>query len=274
MTASKPLDQLRSILPDAFSLTLLDSAINVLGSKNPIRAHLFATAIRELLGHILYSKAPDNAVMAASWFVKEGEEERPTRRQRATFAIQGGMTAELVEQLGVDASDMQKNLGAAVTQLNKRTHVREDTVLHDPDEITAFADEVGSAVLDFLATIDEMRSIVADSVMHTVSADVFSKFLEETVDDIDILSTHTQVEGVQVDHVEVSSIGVDSIEYSAEGTVYVTLIYGSGSDHEKGDGATIADNFPFTCNLSGSITNLTEITDVSDLEVDTSSWFE
>ena len=40
------------------------------------------------------------------------------------------------------------------------------------------------------------------------------------------------------------------------------------------DGATIADSFPFTCELSGSITKLSEITDVSNLQVDTSSWFE
>jgi len=268
----KVLDDLRSAIPDNFSRTLLDGAVDVLNSENPIRAHLFATAIRELLGHILHTRAPDDAVKAAPWYIEE--ESRPTRRQRATFAIQGGMSNELVNQLGLDASDMQKVLADAVANLNKRTHVRQGTVLQDPTEIAAFASEAGSAVLEFLSTIDEMRSIVADSVILTVSNDVFSKFLEETVDDIDILSTHTQVEGVQVDHVEVSQIGVESIHYRAEGTVYVNLVYGSGSDHDKGDGATIADSFPFTCELSGSVTNLSEITDVSDLQVDTNSWFE
>jgi hypothetical protein len=239
--AIKVLDDLRNAVPDNFSRTLLDGAVNVLASDNPIRAHLFATAIRELLGHILQTKAPDDAVKAAPWYI--GEENRPTRRQRATFAIQGGMPNELVDQLGLDASDMQKDLTDAVEKLNKRTHVREGEVLQDPVEIEAFTSQAGSAVLEFLSTIDEMRSIVADAVIHTESNEVFSKFLEETVDDIDILSTHTQVEGVQVDHVEVSQIGVDTIQYRAQGTVYVQLVCGSGSDHEKGDGTIIADSF-------------------------------
>lgn len=251
---------------------LLDGALDVLQSANPLRAHLYATAMRELLGHTLHTRAPDALVEACSWYV--AEEDRPTRRQRATFAIQGGMPNAVVDSLGLDASDMQKELTSAVTELNKRTHVRPGTLLNEPQQVDEFSTDTAAAIFEFLNMIADMRTSVAQSLLHTVSNDVFSKFLEETVSDIDILSTHTQVEGVEVEQIEVSQIGVDSIVYHAEGTVYVTLVFGSGSDQEKGDGATISESFPFSCTLQGSVERLQEISDVSNLDVDTSSWYK
>lgn len=270
MTQSSIFDQLWAILPDDFSRTLLDGALEVLQSANPLRAHLYATAMRELLGHTLHTKAPDASVQACSWYIAEGA--RPTRRQRATFAIQGGMPNAVVDSLGLDASDMQKELTSAVAELNKRTHLRPGTLLNDPQQIAEFAVDTAAAIFEFLTMIADMRTSVAQSLLHTVSNDVFSKFLEETVSEIDILSTHSQVESVDVEQIEVAQIGVDSIAYDAEGTVYVTLVFGSGSDQEKGDGATIAESFPFSCTLQGSVKRLQEISEVSDLDVDTSSW--
>lgn len=265
-------EALRALLPDAFSATLLDGSIAVLDSDNPIRAHLFAAGVRELLGHILHSKAPDEQVMAAPWYREV--EPRPTRRQRATFAIQGGLSDELVEDIGIHAEDMHAQLVAAVKALNARTHVRPHTLLTHAEEIATFAEEVVDAVVDFLSTIRGLRSAVADAVLRTVGPTVFGKFLQETVGEIDELATHHSVEQVDVETVEVLEIGAEEIRYRAEGTVYVELLYGSGSDRARGDGASINENFPFSCEMLGAIGDLSDVYDVSELKVDTSSWYD
>jgi len=270
--ANDPFTALAEMLPDEFSKKMLAGAIAALQAQNPLRAHHFATSIRELIGYILHKLGPDAQVEAAIWFKKV--EDRPTRRQRATFAIQGGMSDALVESLGIDTADMQKELSDAIGELNKHTHVREDTLLEDAAEIDAFATGAGSAVLGFFTTIEDLRSVLADSAIHSLGSAIFEKFIETTVDDLDILSTHTQIEGLQVDNVEVRAIGLDTITYTVEGTVYVQLVWGSGSDFDRGDGATYFDSFPFTCGVIGSVQKLSEFSEADDLNVDTSSWYE
>ena len=160
------------------------------------------------------------------------------------------MTNALVESLGLDISDMQKQLSDAMGELNKNTHVREGTLLQDQAAINSFAANAGTAVGAFFDTIDELRTVLGDCAVHTIGSGVFEKFIETTVDDLDILSTHTQIEGVQVEDAKVVSIGLSTILYQIEGTVYVQLVWGSGSDFDRGDGATLSEIVPIQL-LSG-----------------------
>jgi len=264
--------ELEKLLPDDFSKTLLAGGLEVLDSANPIRAHLFGAALREIIGHLLHSMAPDAELAEASWFVKV--EDRPTRRQRATFAIQGGLSDETVDKLGIDTAEMHKDMAAAMAELNKRTHVRPNTLLTDPAEIDTFANGVVDAAIDFLQTVADMRDAVAEAVVHNASMPVFGSFLQESNDMIDLLSTHSFVEQVDVNEVRVVAIGAREITYEAEGTVYVELNYGSGSDRARGEGATMHDDYPFECRMTGDVADLKNIHDVSDMKVDTSSFYE
>lgn len=267
-----PLSDLAPRLPDDFSRTLFAGAAAALKADNPLRAHHFATSIRELIGHLLHTLAPDDLVTQAPWY--RAEEERPTRRQRAMFAVQGGLSDALVESVGLDTSEMQSALSNAFKELHKNTHVREGTLLQDQDAIDAFAENACTAVIIFLDMIDELRTLLGNSAVHTIGPGVFERFIESTVDDLDILSTHTQIEGVQIEAVEAASIGLNVIRYTVAGTVYVTLVFGSGSDFDRGDGATLSESFPFTCLVEGSVEKFDQLTEISDLDVDTSSWFE
>jgi hypothetical protein len=263
---------LEELLPDDFSKTLLAGGLAVLGSDNPIRAHLFAAALREAVGHLLHSLAPDEDLIQAIWFKKEAD--RPTRRQRMTYSIQGGIADEMVERLGIDATNMHRDAGRVIAELNKRTHVRPNTLLTDSEEIDAFARDVVDAVIDFLHAIRDMRGAVAEAVVHNASMPVFASFVQESNDMIDLLSTHSFVEQVDVTEVRVLGIGLCEIEYEAEGIVYVELNYGSGSDRARGEGATMRDEYPFKCRMTGAVSDLSDIHDVSEMEVDTSSFYE
>jgi len=265
-------DALREQLPDDFSRLLLDGGLQVLVGANPIRAHLFAAALREVVTYLLHGMAPDGEVEKASWYVEEAD--RPTRRQRTTFAVQGGMPDKTVSALGVDVTEMHRSMKREMAELNKRTHVKPGTLLTDVNEIESFATEVVAAVSEFLYAVSDLRESVADAVVHGASAQVFGAFLQESNDIIDLLSTHSVVEQVDVEGVRVLSIGAADIEYEAEGTVYVELNYGSGSDRAAGDGATMTDDYPFKCRMTGGVVNVNEIHHVSDMEVDTSSFYE
>lgn len=257
---------LGSTLPDDFSRTLLTSAIETLNSTNALRAHHFATTVRELVTHVLHTLGPDGEVTNASWY--RAEAEKPTRRQRATYAVQGGMSDAVVDSLGVDRNDMQTALRDAFEALNKYTHVREGTLLTSQEDIDAFAAQAKDAVVGFFDTITNLRAVLADTAIQALGTDIFEKFIETSVDDLDILSGQTRVEGVEVDRVEIKSIGLHSIQYRIEGTVYVELNWGRGDD-----AASMSDNYPFTCDVEGDLENIKEFSTVSNIEVDNSSWF-
>jgi hypothetical protein len=264
-------ETLNTRLPDSFSQMLLTGGLQALSSDNPIRAHLFAATMREIVGHLLGSLAPDDDLIRTTWFVEEAD--RPTRRQRITFAIQGGLSAETVDKLEFDADEMHETVTSAIKQLNKRTHVRPSTLLVDPLEIELFANDVVDAVLEFFNAIDEMRATVGRAVVDNASAPVLASFVRESNCMIDELSTHSYVEQVEITEVRVKSIGLLEIEYEAEGLVYVELNYGSSTDREKGDGASMRDEYPFTCSMTGAVDDLSKMYDVVAIEVDTSSFY-
>jgi hypothetical protein len=263
-----PFAALAPALPDDFSRTLLGSAIETLGSNNALRAHHFASTVRELVTHVLHTLAPDDQMTEASWYQQEPGTDRPTRRQRATYAVQGGMPDAAVDALGIDRAEMQAELRDAFDALNKYTHVREGTLLTSQEDIDAFTAQTKEAVVAFFSTVDDLRAALARTAIRELGTDIFEKFIETSIDDLDILSGQTRVEGIDVDQVEIASIGLGSIYYRIEGTVYVELNWGKGDD-----GASMNDSYPFTCEVEGSVERIKEFSDVMNLQVDTSSWY-
>lgn len=82
----------------------------------------------------------------------------------------------------------------------------------------------------------------------------------------------------EVCDVEVSDIQIkgDQINANGSGIVLAELQYGSGSDSTKGDGITINDNYPFTFELilKLNIDKELEVSEIVNLEIDTSSFYE
>ena len=83
------------------------------------------------------------------------EDGRPTRRQRITYAIQGGFTDAFVnDELKVDPEPLKKTLLAAIETLSKHIHGRETTIITEHDVQDRFAE----------ATLDEMEAFL--DTMH------------------------------------------------------------------------------------------------------------
>ena len=172
------------------------------------------------------------------------------------YATQGGLGDKLLQDMNIDTQGMHDALLSTVRDLSKHVHVQPSTMLSPGVSVVPLADGVLTTVCEFLEAIARFREEVGIAVSEAVNDEALNSFFRETVDSLDELSTHTEVNEVEVDDVKVVSIGASKVFLEASGTVYVELVYGSASDERKGDGARMSDKFPFTMTLSASTANL------------------
>jgi hypothetical protein len=153
--------------------------------------------------------------------------------------------------------------------LNKRTHLRPDTVITDPAEIEAFANEAIAALLEIFEVTDDVRSEIIRRIESHLRDEAIDTFINESIDSLDLIAGHYETGIVWADNMRVLSIDADSIRYEVTGDVDVTLHYGSGSDE-----TSIEESFPFTCTTAASIEKPLQLRkDATEAEVDTSEWY-
>ena len=274
-------------LPDEFSRIVLDGSMRVAwDAANPIRANLFAAGIRELITYILHHLAPDELVKACGWYISHRAREmnlaeknnkefkdQPTRMHRMMYATQGGLPDDALEGMGVDIKDDHKRLRSVVDELSKYTHVRPGSLVEGDAEVNAFMDEALRAVIRFLDTFREGRDAIEEAVAERINDAADAALTETSIDELDELSTHTYVEEVVADDVRVTAIGPDEVQFSVRGTVYVELNYGSSSDFNRGDGATMSGKYPFSVRMAASIHDMKPYI-LGRIAVDNSSFYE
>ncbi len=246
----KQVEQLGGKLPDEFSRQVLAGCFRVAhDEENPIRLNLFAAGLRELFGHILDFYAPDQEVRACSWFVQSEDTLSVTRRQRAVYATQGGLSDDYVRGLGLDVEDHHASAIQAISKLNKFTHVRPGRIEEDPRATALFVADALSALAGLLESFEVGRETVTEALADAVFKATGIAFITETFDTIDFLAG----KGYEVDPwiddagMAVQHIGAQRISTKFSGIANVTLHYGS-----RGDAAEIQHEFPFWMTFESS----------------------
>ncbi len=266
------LQSLRQRLPDQFSHDALDGALHVLSqADNKMRAHQFAGTLRELIGHVLGVMAPTAEVVRCSWFKQEKGVEGPTRRQRALYTCRGGLSDAFLKcRLKLKPSDLHRQFSESFQELNKRTHVRPDTVLTDADEIEEFADNGIAALVDVFETMDEVHETIVEAIAKELHGEAMSVFINETVRELDEIAGRYETGAVWIEEAKVLSIDGDMIRYQIRGSVDVTLHYGGRSDPVE-----IDESFPYECTTAAPVSDPTKfVSSETKIVVDTSSWRE
>ncbi|MGX1196632.1 pPIWI-associating nuclease domain-containing protein [Parvibaculum sp. MBR-TMA-1.3b-4.2] len=273
------IDDLKENVSDNFSRQVLDGAkIALLSVENPLRLNFFATAVRILLEHSLSKLAPTEEVVRCVWYKDERPNpdgtSQPTRRQKAIFAIQGGLSdVFLEEELGLDTAKLHQELLRALNELSKHVHARENTAVIDTNEQDQIAATLLNKIAAFFGAIHDCRKAVLDPILAALDEAAVDALLSETILEIDELSSHHSIEDVYAEKTEIYSITSDEIIYNVFGSVETTLQWGSNSDIRRGDGAEIDQTFPFTCSIA---VPLEDPWDLGFAEivvgVDTSSW--
>jgi hypothetical protein len=264
---------LRGWLVDDFSQHVLTGALRVVGDReNPLRLNLFAAAVRELFGHTLHTLAPDTEVTQCSWYAPEPNTNRPTRRQRVKYATQGGLSDAFIAEVGVDVDHLHDNAIASINELSKYTHVRPGVLVTNQSEIDSFVDEALSALLGLFESFKECRDEVLRAIYNHIDQEVFSSFISETIQEIDEIATHYEVNIVWMDEVEITTLSAHSVEFKVTGSVDAQLQWGSGSDFRRGDGASLSHDFPFEVNMRAPVEDITAFADVK-YSVDNRGWY-
>ncbi|MCO5071509.1 MAG: hypothetical protein M9944_09925 [Rhizobiaceae bacterium] len=261
---------------DEFMGKVLEGAFDVGSGKNPIRGNLCAAALRELVSHILHAMAPDEKVTKCQWYSRQPDTSGPTRRQRATFIMQGGLSVEFVaSELHLIHDETSKPLVEAMNELNKSTHVREETILDDDEKIRQLVHDTLGGVLALFDAATYCQDKVYRELEREIDDAVFDKFLMETIQELDELSTHTTFEGHESDEIKVVHIDEEVVKFVVSGLVYVELQYGSSSDLRKGEGAVLRGCYPYTATLCSKVRSPEEvIRDSVKVKVDNSSFYD
>jgi len=250
-TLDELLAALKPKATDAFSCSCLEGARLALGNPdNPLRLNFFSTAMRILFEHMMDTLAPIDAVMQCAWYKPEKEYGKPTRGQRITYAIQGGLSEDFViGQLHVDPKPLRRQLLDAVDECSKQVHAREYSVITDVGEQDAMAAATTAAVEGLLDALHFCRRAVLEPIMESLDEAAVDTLLSESLVEVDELATHWSLQDVYVDETVVHVIGPETITYRSTGSIDVILQFGSNSDVRNDMGAELPQTFPFTCDI-------------------------
>lgn len=268
---------INSALKEGFERQLYEASLRNLGDHaNPLRINNFAYSMRELVRHVLGRLGPDEQVRRCSWFALEdsAKPEMITRKQRAVYAIQGGLSDEYVrEVLGVDANAMHSTLANVIKRLSKFTHIEEKVFDLPAAEVDATSKDMEDAVVALIEAISECRRKVVSSLWEHIDQAVVFEAIRETILSIDEIATHHCIDAVYIDEVEVVEIHARGIHFKATGSIDAELQWGSNSDVKNDMGAVMSDSFPFECELHSTTEDPEAVEiDPDGLRVDTGSW--
>ena len=270
------LAEIEKELCEGFERNLFVAAQNNLADKlNPLRLNNYSYAMRELTRHVLHRLAPDDYVISCQWYNKETDKEKGiTRKQRAYYAVQGGLENSYVDNiLGLEVEDIHSRLVKAINNFSKFTHIEPKVFDLPESDIESLVIETTESVYGFLTTIRDCRKMIIDSLWEHIDSAVIDEALRETIIAIDELATHHVIDEVYTDKVEIYEINHEFIKFRAYGTIGCELQWGSNSDLRRGDGAVLPQSFPFACELISPVGAPEEVESIEDsLGVDTSSW--
>lgn len=245
--------------------------------ENPLRLNNFAMGLRELSRIVLHDLALDVDIKECCWYEEEKNKDGAvvfTRRQRIKYAVHAGLPEDFVENtLLVDVEETISEFRDLVETLSKFTHVGPSTFNIKEDAAEGLAKQALDTFIMLFDTIDECRKQVRTEMEEHAKSAVDDELLETTVQELDEIATHYQVEGCNIDKLKLLEMNATTIKFELHGSVDCQLQYGSDGDYARGDGLRVDDNYPLTCDLVADIADPLKLT-VEGLRVDNSSFYE
>ena len=270
---------IKRYLDGDFEKRLISSCLkNLLDTNNELRFNNFAYSIRELSRHILHRLAPDEKVLNCSWYSNQisNKSNGITRGQRVIYAVQGGFNNNYIQsELKIDLANLNKKIKEALVILNKYTHVNEDTFGANEDFFDDKVYEITDAFKNLFKTINLCRRKLLKKVETQIDNVLIDNSLEETYNEIDMLSSHHWIEDIQSETNKVFNIDNEYFYIKTNGTIDVKQQFGSMGDLRRGDGVEMYSSFSFECVLKCKVNNSIRFEpEVDSLKVNTDSWYE
>lgn len=273
------IEKIKKILKSEFENELFDASLKNLEDKdNKLRYHNFSYSIRELSRHFLNSLAPEERILDCTWFKIETDNGKPTRGQKIKYAIQGGLTDEILKNLGFDVEELKsiiKEVKTTIDSLSKYTHVNPESFNLTESEIESNSQKVLENFEAFVETIDNYRKTLKDFLDGKIEDHMIDTVIYNSYENIDSLAPHYSLEYSEVYEYHISEINDREIIVDVFGSLSVTLEYGSRSERAIGDGLDISESFPYETQIRYKISDKfpSDEYEVDSFDVDTSSWY-
>lgn len=145
---------------------------------NPARLHLFAAGLRELFHDLLKLHAPDSEVLSSKW-CEAAKAKNISKRQRAQFAIQGGILDENLVDLGISVdhlAELRKKVVDTINEANILLHFEVRELTSDPQKIESTSSSFLGVLFDFLQTIEVCRKDISRNIEDRVFDTLKSSF--------------------------------------------------------------------------------------------------
>lgn len=256
------LENLKAMLTNNFENELLEEAIKNLNSNSRIRFSNFAFVTRELVDILLKNLAEDENIKRCDWYIEPQNAERKIyRNHRIRYIIQGGFSENIFDlMLGVNFNNAICNINNYFRdELSKNVHLTEQCLNYSNEEIEEKTKDFEYIIDKFLLMINNVRQQIIKFLETEIAQIVTDEFLSQTIEGLDILSTHTGIDFIDIEELEINSITSDRIIGTIIGNVNVILQYGSDRDVREDFGEEIFDSYPFESHFEIDIEPLNEL---------------
>lgn len=272
-------DKIKKILISPFEIDLFDASLASLNDKtNKLRYNNFAYSIRELSRHFLYSLSPELSIKKCGWYKTETTDDKPTRGQRIKYAIQGGITDEILKKWGFDIDELKETIKTVIETINslsKYTHINPDVFYLKDVDIEKNGKQVLETFQKLVETIDEYREKLKCFLDGHIEEHMISSVVTTFFENIDNLAPHHSLNDSEVSDYHISEITDEEIIVNVSGFLHVTLEYGSRQERREGDGLDLEESFPFETKIKYEISEdfPSDKHEIDDYDVDTSEWY-
>ncbi|MCK9292027.1 MAG: hypothetical protein WCR58_09990 [Bacteroidales bacterium] len=273
------IQQIEKILKTDFEKQLFEASLKNLKDKNNVlRYHNFCYSIRELSRHFLNSLSPEEFILNCPWFVVETDNGKPTRSHKIKYAIQGGLSDGLLEDLEFDIEELKdviKEMKSTIDSLSKYTHINPENFVLKEEQIQLKGKEVLETFGKFVNTIIDYRKSLQSFLDGKIEENMLNAIIYNSYENIDCLAPHYSLEYGEVSEYHIAEITDKKIIVNVFGYLNVILEYGSRKERANDDGLDISQSFPFETQIRYEISDKFPSDDyeVDEFDVDTSEWY-
>ena len=122
-------------------------------------------------------------------------------------------------------------------------------------------------VSEYAKVLDKTKTEIKNIVWNIVDSSVNEHIMESIPDKLDMLSSHTYIEGVHINELEDLNTSSLSLTLTGNGTAEVELTYGGKVDH-----VSMSTSYPLSFEVQ--IDPLTFSVVVTELDINTDSFYE
>jgi hypothetical protein len=270
---------IKEILESKFEKELFESAIHNLNDvNNKLRYNNFAYSIRELSRHFLHRLSPDEHVKSCEWFKVITDNGKPTRTQRIKYAIQGGITDEMLKDLDFEVDELNeeiKSIKKTIDSLSRYTHINEDTFNLESSQVEKMSQKVFNELKTFVERVKSCKTDLTIFLDGKIEQHMIEEIIFNNYENVGALARRFSIDSSDVTNYHIIEINNDTIIVDISGDIHFALEYGSNKERREGDGLDINQSFPFQTKIRYEINKdfPSGNFEVDAFGVNTDSWY-